>query len=391
MSPHANLRQIERIELPDAARFFADYAWPNVPVLVAGVAQRWGSLDRWQPRRLAELIRDDPMPVSISEGVYDFNPHADNWLPRETIVQMPVRELVRRIETRTNERECLYLNQQSIPRRLPELMAHMSLPPLVPEDSIQDVFLWLGSQGNISSLHFDQPNNFFIQLHGIKRFKLYSPHDYANLYPSQTIGHFSRVNIDAPDLAAHPLLAQARGFEVTVNAGDMLYLPPFWWHQVYSDSTSVSVSVFWRAYTHQLAVPAFLRGLPALYPKLAAKYATYLPGRLPQLTDFAQHLLEAGEHRSALLVACAAIEARLREFAPDLGEDAPIDAVLAAAVDDGGIDEELQAQLRAWLAIGAECVAGTWEGDAATAGVCIEAIRGALAHALADAGQVIEI
>ncbi|HJU40490.1 MAG TPA: cupin-like domain-containing protein, partial [Tahibacter sp.] len=294
MSDTASLRGIAHIDLPDAARFFAEYAWPSVPVLIRGIAERWGPLAQWEPRRLAGRIRDEPMPVSISEGVYDFNPHTDNWLPRETIVQMPVRELVRRIETRASARECLYLNQQSIPRRLPELMAQMTLPPLVPDGSIQDVFLWLGSQGNISSLHFDQPNNFFVQLHGVKRFRLFAPHDYDNLYPSATIGHFSRVNIEAPDLAAYPRYANARGVEVTVNAGDTLYLPPFWWHQVYSDTTSVSVSVFWRAYTHQLAAPAFVRGLPALYPKLAQKYRTYLPGRLPELVDFAGYLRDAG-------------------------------------------------------------------------------------------------
>jgi hypothetical protein len=47
---------------------------------------------------------------------------------------------------------------------------------------------------------------------------------------------YAPVNIKHPDYFAHPRLQQARGFTCVVEAGDTLYLPAHWWHEVTSTS-----------------------------------------------------------------------------------------------------------------------------------------------------------
>ncbi len=242
------LQSVERIAMPSRDAFFDAHVWPCRPAVLTDLAARWGALDRWEPPALARRVHDVRLPVSITQGIYDFARGDDNWVPRDTVTAMSVAELVARLDE--GREECLYLNQQSIPERFPELMAELREPDILPPGSVQKLYLWLGSKGNVSSLHYDRPNNFLVQLHGRKRLVLFAPQDHAALYPSQKISHFSRVDIERPDLEAFPDYASAQGYEVVLEAGDTLYLPPFWWHQVYSESTSVSVSVFWHAYSH---------------------------------------------------------------------------------------------------------------------------------------------
>eukprot|EP00966_Prymnesium_polylepis_P003553 81224-Prymnesium_polylepis.1 len=43
---------------------------------------------------------------------------------------------------------------------------------------------------------------------------------------------YAMVDVEAPDLQRFPALARARGLETTLEAGDVLWLPAFWFHHV---------------------------------------------------------------------------------------------------------------------------------------------------------------
>jgi lysine-specific demethylase 8 len=53
-----------------------------------------------------------------------------------------------------------------------------------------------------------------------------------------------QIDVERPDLERFPLFAQAQGEELVLEAGEMLYLPPHYWHFVRSLSVSFSIS-FW--------------------------------------------------------------------------------------------------------------------------------------------------
>ena len=44
----------------------------------------------------------------------------------------------------------------------------------------------------------------------------------------------SSVNVDDPDLGRHPLYRKANPIRVVLSAGDTLYLPAYWHHEVQS-------------------------------------------------------------------------------------------------------------------------------------------------------------
>eukprot|EP00913_Durusdinium_trenchii_P026038 g24429.t1 len=119
--------------------------------------------------------------------------------------------------------------------------------------------LWLGGE-TLSTLHFDNVENLFAQLVGEKEFLLCPPGDtplladgrlrkaYATWQASEgSKGNFERkaeglsdeavmnyavYDVDDPPEEYAELAAQLRKTVVTVRAGEVLYLPFGWWHQV---------------------------------------------------------------------------------------------------------------------------------------------------------------
>uniref|UniRef100_A0A8D2KYM6 tRNA-yW synthesizing protein 5 n=2 Tax=Varanus komodoensis TaxID=61221 RepID=A0A8D2KYM6_VARKO len=87
-------------------------------------------------------------------------------------------------------------------------------------------------------------DNFLIQVMGKKKVVLYSPRDVPYLYLS---GSKSEVlDVDKPDLKKYPLFVKARRYECELKAGDVLFIPALWFHNVTSEEFGVGVNVFWK-------------------------------------------------------------------------------------------------------------------------------------------------
>jgi tRNA-Thr(GGU) m(6)t(6)A37 methyltransferase TsaA len=147
-------------------------------------------------------------------------------------------------------------------------------------------FLWLAPAGHYEFMHFDPDDGMLILLTGRKRVRLFpaaSPMDAMSPNPLGADGRTVQSSVDL-ELPVHEMQTrfphfvrrrgedvgggvgedvQSReereegqerleggsvlesGMEVLMEAGDMLYIPCFWWHQVSSLQPSVSVNVFW--------------------------------------------------------------------------------------------------------------------------------------------------
>jgi len=96
--------------------------------------------------------------------------------------------------------------------------------------------LFCGVEG-FSPCHYDPQDNLFAQITGYKRVLLFHPRHFGCLYPwpvHHPQDRQSRVDFDAPDLAAFPRFAELRGqaLEAILGPGDVLHLPPGWWHHI---------------------------------------------------------------------------------------------------------------------------------------------------------------
>jgi hypothetical protein len=153
---------------------------------------------------------------------------------------------------------------------------------LQPADKLASISLWLSVRGSRSSIHFDPFHNLLVVAVGVKRVSLWPPAETRRLYPlvrgaqhvaalhisadaqtSQALGgessNHSAVDFAAPDFARHPLYADAVAQVVTLRAGDALFIPEGYWHQVDSEGTTIGVN-YWHVCTQlqhlSLSAPA---------------------------------------------------------------------------------------------------------------------------------------
>jgi len=109
--------------------------------------------------------------------------------------------------------------------------------------------LWIGPDGIVSHIHFDPAENVMAMISGTKTFAIFSPSDSKYILASddpQKQNRFSDVDIDNPDPFKFPDFLKTNRKTCQVEAGDMLYLPTSWWHQVYNHGRNVAINFWFR-------------------------------------------------------------------------------------------------------------------------------------------------
>ncbi|MGE6473404.1 cupin-like domain-containing protein [Serratia proteamaculans] len=129
-----------------------------------------------------------------------------------------------------------------------QLMQQIKYPPYFDQSLFIAPRIWIGPKGTLTPLHRDDTDNLFAQVWGRKSFTLAAPHHREALgtWSTSPEGGLDgcEVNPDAPDYVRFPASQHVTFLRVTLEAGDLLFLPEGWFHQVESVSTSLSVN-FW--------------------------------------------------------------------------------------------------------------------------------------------------
>lgn len=126
-------------------------------------------------------------------------------------------------------------------------------------------WLFIGPKGCSSGkLHYEMwgSSGWVGMISGRKRFVFFSPDQSDVLYNGQ-------VDIFNPDLDKFPLYAKAKPIEAIVEAGDIIYAPPLWWHQVENLEDSISITHdFINEWNSKLVFSEFAQKYPLLGPVL---------------------------------------------------------------------------------------------------------------------------
>jgi Cupin-like domain len=113
--------------------------------------------------------------------------------------------------------------------------------------------IWIGNR-TTAPAHYDMSNNIAVCAVGRRRFTLFPPHQIANLYPGPlepTPGGqvVSMVDVSTPDLDRYPRFAeaQANAQVAELEAGDVLFYPALWWHNVEAlEPFNVLINYWWN-------------------------------------------------------------------------------------------------------------------------------------------------
>lgn len=138
---------------------------------------------------------------------------------------------------------------------LPGIMDNFCLPPLLQDQPMTQVNFWMTVKPGRTTLHYDAYRNVLVVLYGKKTVTLYPPSESAKMYPypvhTKSANH-SQVNIIQPDLVKHSDFREAPAQRFAVTAGDALFIPEGWWHQVDSDEFTIAINYWWSGEREQL-------------------------------------------------------------------------------------------------------------------------------------------
>jgi hypothetical protein len=228
------------------------YVSRRQPCLITDGLAACDRMRQWTPEYLAETCGDVRVSVAVSFDGAGWRPSAKRTYK---FAHVAVRDAVRWMTSTELANRAYYAPQEPI-EKFPALCSDVTFgkPP-----SEARTHVWFGTANTVSVLHHDRAPNWFAQVFGEKRFILFSPDQVQSLYPQTRQLQVSAVDPVRPDLEAHPRFAEARPTVVTVRAGEILFLPSFWWHHVTSLSVSISVNQWWRADLREYCNPTGAR------------------------------------------------------------------------------------------------------------------------------------
>lgn len=260
---------VDTLANPAINTFLEEYLGRSRPLLVRGGVSDWKAVADWDFDYLVSRVGDKEVDVSESvNGYFDLD-QSNGGVERCT--KMSFRNFIESIDEGKEKDRKLYLQQASLAKCFPEICGDISEISYIPKRQKLFQNLWIGSKSNISPLHYDPANNFLAQISGQKSILLADPASTKNLYPFGGMSgapHVSQVRFPNPDIEKFPKVKGVKLLSCTIDPGDMLYIPPGWWHQVETLRAGVSVNTWWKPSLRHMKSPSMIRAMYVFPPLL---------------------------------------------------------------------------------------------------------------------------
>jgi hypothetical protein len=227
----ASPRAVERIARPSADELFERYFCTSTPALITGLMTAWPALARWSPAYFKERLGDVAIVVTTGrESDPDYDRNYTAHLDTTTMARFADRVAA---AGESNDFYMVSNNRNLEASALRPLLDDVVIPTdyLDPERLQGCVSLWFGPRGTLTPLHHDTTSVLFCQIVGKKRFRMIAPQETSLLAGARD--YYASI-ADAREGA--PVK------EVVVSAGEALFLPVGWWHEVLSLEPSISLS-----------------------------------------------------------------------------------------------------------------------------------------------------
>ncbi|ORY91719.1 cupin-like domain-domain-containing protein [Leucosporidium creatinivorum] len=268
-----NSSTIAEIDYTPSPLEFSRFVGQNRPLVIRGQGQReqTPALEKWSNAYLVEKVQEKVAIAVSPEGNADSIVNDEIFVEPAT-VELSMQDFLSKLDrpqpspplSNPTADPVYYLQSQNgnLGGEYEALLRDVGAegPSFAREVFAQDpdaCNLWIGDQRSVTSLHKDPYENIYLVIRGSKTFTLLPPAEFyclhEQIYPHATYNFtppstFSitsttpsltlpwiPVDPHSPDLARYPRFAHARPIELTLQKGDMLYLPALWFHRVAQD------------------------------------------------------------------------------------------------------------------------------------------------------------
>ena len=254
------ISSIERRSNLSSDEFFNEYASIGKPVIITDEMKDWKALTKWS----FDFFKSSKDGKSIKREVKD---------DKQTLYEvMTLADYIDYISVCEREKPLYFAN--CFIYNFPELLKDYKEPAYLkswlqrlPKEILikygfDDPELFVGSKGTSIGLHKD-PNNCAAWLgiiYGRKQVLLFTPDQEKFMYKGEgDLKDQGEVDAFNPDLEKFPLFAKAKPVEFILEPGEILYIPPNWWHHVKNIENNISLgSIIVNEFNVDLFVQALI-------------------------------------------------------------------------------------------------------------------------------------
>jgi hypothetical protein len=271
--------EIERVRGIELLEFKSRFDLPEVPVVIEGGCAHYHAVKSWTPAYLKQRLGHEEIQFKLSTTHQHPNFHA------KTVAEMFARgsstlaqflddvttgepsERARRYFT-GDERFLLKRRdgQDTRDEALAPLLDDVEVPAFLPSDRLYTVWGWLSGRGVRTWLHYETNgcHNFNAQLAGEKTCVLYPPDQLPQMRmfkPGSGNPAYNCSEIDVEDPAEQARLAAAHGLTATLQAGDLLFIPAWWFHTFFHlGEFNANINFWWKPERPSLSQVAVRQG-----------------------------------------------------------------------------------------------------------------------------------
>jgi len=233
---HVSVPVIEGMNIEE---FIKNYRKKSLPVVLKNAASSWPFYKKWNPEFFAEKYPDDPV-ILFDAAIESKDLAYTNGKKTKTV------SLFEFVESMNNGGKD-YARLLPILDQHPELLKDLDMDWLMSaanNDAREVKYqLFMGGARTSTQMHCAIGSNLFIQIHGRKQWWIYSNKISPLLEPvvDRSVFFRSQANGEKPEGS----FKKADGWTVILEPGDVLYNPPFFWHQARSIDTNIGVGFRW--------------------------------------------------------------------------------------------------------------------------------------------------
>ncbi|KAI7901958.1 JMJD7-PLA2G4B protein-like protein [Cokeromyces recurvatus] len=251
---------------PSAIEFLRSSVHPNRPAIIKGAIDHWPARTKWTNEYLRSKMGETIVTVAVTPNGYadavTYDPITDKdyfAMPYED--HMTFNSFLDIMEGKVTSDNANYISLQngSLPIEYSAIEKDVDPDITWCSEALgkkpDAVNFWFGDEKSSTSLHKDPYENCYAVIRGQKTFILYPPTEYYCMHESLYQNAIYELNPTTnklelkplaesettpwipvnplyPDFIKYPRFAYACPITVTLNEGDMLYLPALWFHQV---------------------------------------------------------------------------------------------------------------------------------------------------------------
>ena len=228
---------VERVDNLSKEAFLLNYKRAEKPVVIENLTKNWPARKKWNIEYIKEVAGDCIVPL------YDSKPSKNSKHQHAFAIKTKLKNYFEMLKKGENDLRLFFYN---ILAGAPKLVDDFLYPDIGLRFFKKLPVLFAGGKGAKVQMHFDIDLADILLCHfgGTKRVLLISPEQTHSMYHvPYSFSSLFEVDFDNPDYEKYPALKNLEGKVAYLNHGDVLYIPPGYWHYIVYDETGFSMSL----------------------------------------------------------------------------------------------------------------------------------------------------